>query len=82
MRLVGATDGFIRRPFLLEGLLTGIAGGFLALLGTYLIFRVISDRIFALVWLPDLWLIGGVAAGALLGVLASGFSVHRHLREI
>src|SRR5690606_39672989 len=31
MQLVGATDGFIRRPFVLEGMLTGILGALLAL---------------------------------------------------
>ena len=35
MRLVGATNGFIRRPFLLEGALTGIMGGLLAVVLTY-----------------------------------------------
>src|SRR5919201_113340 len=36
MRLVGATDGFIRRPFLLEGLAKGVLGGLLALGLTFL----------------------------------------------
>ena len=31
MRLVGATDGFIRRPFLIEGFVKGVLGGALAL---------------------------------------------------
>ena len=30
MRLVGATDGFVQRPFLLEGLASGLLGGLLA----------------------------------------------------
>lgn len=35
MRLVGATEFFIRGPFFVEGLLQGLAGGVLALLGLY-----------------------------------------------
>ncbi len=35
MRLVGATDGFVRRPFLLEGFAKGVLGGALALLLTW-----------------------------------------------
>src|SRR3954471_1322220 len=31
MQLVGATDGYIRRPFLIEGAVKGLAGGVLAL---------------------------------------------------
>src|SRR5205085_5864019 len=35
MRLVGATDAFIRSPFLLEGFIKGVLGGVLALVLTY-----------------------------------------------
>ena len=40
MRLVGATDGFIRRPFLVEGSIKGVLGGILALALTYFAMRV------------------------------------------
>src|SRR5207302_1605982 len=43
MRLVGATDGFIRRPFLIEGSLKGILGGTLALILTYFAMRVLQQ---------------------------------------
>ena len=82
MRLVGATDSFVRRPFLIEGLGTGLAGGILALLGTYVAYRMLSDSLFQLEWMPDLWVIGILVAGSVLGSLASNIAVRRHLREI
>lgn len=82
MRLVGATDGFIRRPFLVEGLLTGAIGAGLALAATYAVYRVLSDAIFPLEWLPANWIVPGLALGVFLGVLASGVAVRRYLREV
>jgi cell division transport system permease protein len=79
MRLVGATDGFIRRPFLLEGLLTGVAGGFFALLLTYGAYRAVDRSLVDLEWLPALWAVAGTAAGGLLGLLAAGAALRRHL---
>lgn len=79
MRLVGATDGFIRRPFLLEGFITGLAGGLLALFLTYVAFRVVDGSLVALQWLPLTWIAGGIVVGGLLGTLASGFALRRHL---
>ncbi|HOG53519.1 MAG TPA: permease-like cell division protein FtsX [Bacillota bacterium] len=35
MRLVGASDGFIRAPFVLEGMIIGLAGGLIAGLGIF-----------------------------------------------
>jgi len=82
MRLVGARDGFIRRPFLLEGAMTGLAGGVLAGLLTYISFRMAYAFLFNLAWIPASWILDGIAAGALFGVIASGLSVRRHLREV
>lgn len=82
MRLVGATEAFVRRPFLLEGLFTGFAGGIVAVIATYTAFTVISRSVFQLEWMPDTWTVGGMAAGALVGVAASAIAVRRHLREV
>jgi cell division transport system permease protein len=82
MRLVGATDSFIRRPFVIEGLITGLLGAVLAVAGTYGVFRLLSGSVFQLVWLPPRYLASGLAAGAVVGLLASVIAVRRHLREI
>jgi cell division transport system permease protein len=82
MRLVGATDGFIRRPFVLEGLITGLLGGVGALALTYIVFDLLSGSLFDLEWLPDPWIVIGVASGALLGIFSSFVAVRRHLGEV
>lgn len=82
MRLVGAKNGFIRRPFLLEGAMSGLLGGVLAWLLTYLVYRGVYAFLFAVAWLPPLWILGGIVAGMLFGVAASGLAIRRHLREV
>ena len=82
MRLVGATDGFVRRPFLIEGIATGLIGAVLAVLATWSIYRALSPGMFTMKWLPDVWVLGIIAAGTILGSLASAIAVRRHLREI
>lgn len=82
MRLVGATNGFIRAPFLVEGFLAGLLGGLVAVALTFVAYRVVNASLLALDWIPPVWLVGAVAAGALYGLLASAFAVRRHLRAI
>jgi cell division transport system permease protein len=82
MRLVGATDGFVRRPFIIEGSGTGLVGATLAVLATWFIYRALSPGMFEMKWLPDLWIIGIIVSGTVLGSVASAIAVRRHLREI
>jgi cell division transport system permease protein len=83
MRHVGATNGFIRRPFLLEGLFAGALGGLVALPATYAVYRILSGAVVDdLVWLPDLWIVAGVLLGSLFGMAASAVAVDRHLHQL
>ena len=82
MRLVGAKNGFIRRPFLLEGLLTGLLGGLLAAAMTYGTYLAGYRMIFPLDWIPTEWVVAGVVTGGLFGLLASAFAIRRYLQEV
>lgn len=90
MRLVGASNSFIRIPFIFEGLILGTIGALFSVLGVYGLNRVISNSVedielqlfsnFALdraELMPiALWL---MVAGAVIGALGSGFAVNRYL---
>jgi cell division transport system permease protein len=85
MRLVGATNWFIRGPFLLEGALTGLLGGLLSLLlcyGGYLLFRDRSGALSGLIFFNPIQLAAIVAFGIMLGLGGSLVSVGRHLRHV
>lgn len=82
MRLVGATDGFIQRPFLIEGLVKGLLGGALALLLTWFASSLIT-RYFIQTEFFDLQLaLLGLLGGALIGVVGSAVSVGRQIRRV
>ncbi len=81
MRLVGATDGFVRRPFLLDGLVKGALGGTLALVLNYAAYAAVNQMFSASFFRPSHAILL-VAIGTLLGFLASAMSVARHLRQV
>jgi cell division transport system permease protein len=82
MRLVGATDGFVQRPFLLEGVMTGLLGGALAALLTWGSYRVLSATIFQIEMIPGQWMILVVIVGTIFGFLSSMVAVRRHLEAV
>ncbi|MCC6750005.1 MAG: ABC transporter permease [Deltaproteobacteria bacterium] len=88
-KLVGATDGFVRMPFLIEGALQGLCAALLAWGVLFAFFRSAAPRVaealgalvshtpLAFFGAPELLV--GIGGAALLGVLGSGLAVGRHL---
>jgi cell division transport system permease protein len=92
MKLIGATNGFIRRPFLYTGLWYGLVGGaiawglvqgmVIALSGPAASLAGLYGSGFRLQGLPLDATAIMFAAGILLGWLGAGWTVSRHLRGI
>lgn len=82
MRLVGATDGFIRRPFLIEGLVKGVLGGAFALLLTWVASTLISRYFIQTEFFDTRLAMLGLLGGAIIGVVGSALSVGRQIRRV
>ena len=82
MRLVGATDAFVRRPFVIDGFAKGVLGGLLALGFTWAAHTVVSRSFLETDFVPPGYMVAGVVAGALLGSAVSAMSVRRHLKRL
>jgi cell division transport system permease protein len=88
MKLVGATNWFIRVPFMLEGLIQGISGAIVAVIATSVFNGQVFPRIQRLeilkdfrvdsgqLWTTSVWLI---VLGCVIGVVGSLFGVSRYL---
>ena len=88
MKYVGATDWFIRWPFLLEGMIMGFVGALIASVALYKGYNAIQAKIYGtLAFFPMLpswptmgWLCGGlVCVGTLIGALGSSISLRKFL---
>jgi cell division transport system permease protein len=69
MKLVGATNGFIRSPFIVEGILQGIVAGLLAVSAVFFVFEFLLPM-----YLPEMGILGWpfgrwyFLVGAMLGL--------------
>jgi cell division transport system permease protein len=80
MQLVGATESFIRKPFLRQGVSQGFFGGLLADVFLVIILYAASKRIPDLALIRDLYDISAILAGIVfLGMLIAWFSTRTAL---
>src|SRR6266581_4746426 len=82
MRLVGATDGFIRRPFLLQGAIKGMLGGLVAIGLSFGAYTLINRWLLQASFFNREQAIAIVGFGMLIGLFGSAASVGRHLRRV
>ena len=92
MKLVGATDSFIQRPFLYSGAWYGILGGLLASIAVAVLAHYLSSSIntltnlygsaFSLDGLTFIETLSLIAFAIILGLLGSYISVQQHIRGI
>ena len=90
LKLVGATDDYVRRPFLFEGAAQGALGAIFALVLLGVLFIIVWAKVdpalFTLLGIQPLFLpwfvaVGIVVLGALLGATSARFSLRRLLRS-
>ena len=91
MKLVGASRGYIRGPFIIEGTLQGFLGAVIGLSCLYLGYLGLDFYLvsrgetligqFKLVFLPLSWLALLALAGGISGLLGSLFSLNQFLEE-
>ena len=86
MKYVGATDWFIRWPFLLEGICLGFIGGGLATIFLYIVYNQVTQEIYeAMAFFPlipqhpfiDYISLAILVAGIIIGALGSTISLKR-----
>ena len=90
MKYVGATDWFIRWPFIIEGIVVGLFGGLISQLVCMALYGACTRAVAGSVWFPfELRAFSAVSGslvlilllfGALMGALGSIIAVRRHLK--
>ncbi len=89
MKYVGATNGFVRRPFIIEGLILGLVGSLLASAALYLVYGWAVDHISSALSfvsmvndLQTMLIIIGILVliGIVIGVIGSFISVRKFLK--
>lgn len=83
LKLLGATRGFIRAPFLIEGSIIGLSGGILGIIGAFIFYIAVTYRLSAIIPILKtlVFPVGIVIAlpfvGIVLGLIGSAIALGR-----
>ena len=80
MQLIGAKDGFIRGPFIIEGILQGVLGGMFSVAGLSALHWAAQKKLSLLLPPSPSVLLILIILGGFLGAWGSNVSVGRFLK--
>ena len=82
MQLVGATDGFIRRPFIIKAAYFGALGALIAILMIIGVIYFLQTALDGLIIIQDKWIIISIMllSGILISLISTRLSVNRFLK--
>ncbi len=80
MKLVGATNYFIKGPFIFEGMLQGLIGGGLSLILVWLTTKLVKTIIFPELSISTYLYLFIIGLGVFFGLVGSYFSVNKYLK--
>jgi len=90
MRLVGASNAYIRGPFIIEGIIYGVIATFVSTLVCWMVFKVISPKVSSMLldfslynhFVQNFWSIVGIELliGVALGALGSYIAIRKYLK--
>lgn len=85
MQLVGATRAFIRKPFLIKGILHGLAGATMAIILLSALIYGLNKELEGMIGFDSFWLIGTlfgivIVLGLLISLISTFFAVNKYLR--
>lgn len=89
MKSVGATNHFVRTPFIIEGMLIGLISGLIASAAMYFIYDVLVsaiNNIFVFNTIPFMSvlvyvIVGFVVVGMAIGAIGGAMSIRKHLKK-
>lgn len=92
LKLLGATEHYILKPFLYTGMIYGLAGGMLACIFSFISIIILRSDIaslaqqfstaLSLVWLSPAEALLLLTSSILLGFLAAWITAHKHLKKV
>jgi cell division transport system permease protein len=82
MRLVGATEGFVKKPFIIEGIIQGLIGSLFASLIIFYGIKLVKLFLYPFIYMDNRIYIILLIFAVFIGMLSANLSVKKYLQRI
>jgi cell division transport system permease protein len=82
MRLVGATEGFVKKPFIIEGIIQGLIGSLFASLIIFYGIKLVKLFLYPFIYMDNRIYVILLIFAVFIGMLSANLSVKKYLQRI